>query len=396
MKILISVVLVFTLIYNSSSDQNYQKFAVSLLNLLDPPNSSSIWSPTSIGLALSMCAAGAKVNTLNQLLLALDATTIGQLNTDSKKIINNVIGKLSENQVIVADRLYVQNKYQLYQNYKHDLNTFYNATIVPIDFSKQIAAANTINKWVSQETKNLIKNIILPTDVNSLTRLVLINCLYFKAQWLKPFKKGSTDTKPFQITTTNTVNVQMMHTTSESFSYINATDSIKAQIVEIPFNTTNNNKNLQLVFNVILPNEGVTLAAVQKQLTANILKTLLNSVKGAFIELSLPKFKTESTFDLKKPLQTVNVIDVFNVNKANLTGISPSQPPPLYVTKVIHKAFIDVDENGVTAAAVTAVSISTTAIPTGIIVFNCNRPFLYLIREKTSGLVLFVGTYYGK
>ncbi|CAF0861851.1 unnamed protein product [Didymodactylos carnosus] len=395
MKILISVVLVFTLTYNSNSDQNYQKLAVSLLKLLDPPNSSSIWSPTSIGLALSMCAAGAKANTLDQLLFALDATTIGLLNTESKKIISNAIGKLSESQVIVADRLYVQKKYQLYQNYKHDLSTFYNATIVSIDFSMQNAAANTINKWVSQETKNLIKNIISPNDVNSHTRLILVNCLYFKAQWLIQFEKDLTSTMPFQVTNTNTVNVQMMHIT-ESSSYINATDSIKAQVVEIPFNTTKNSKNLQLVFTVILPNEGVTLTTVQKQLSSNILKSVLNSVNEALIFLSLPKFKTQSTFNLKKSLQTINVTDVFDVNKANLSGISPSQPPSLYVTKVIHKALINVDENGVTAAAVTAIPIDSRGLPFEKIVFNCNRPFLYLIREKTSGLVLFVGTYYGK
>ncbi|CAF0915906.1 unnamed protein product [Didymodactylos carnosus] len=396
MKILILVVSVLTLACNSNSDQNYQKLAVSLLNLLDRPDTSSIWSPTSIGLALSMCAAGAKVNTLHQLLFALDAVTIGQLNTESKEIISNVIGKLSKSQIIVADRLYVQNTYKLYQNYKHDLNTFYNADIVRIDFSMQNAAANTINKWVSQQTKNLIKNIISSHDVNSLTRLILINCLYFKAQWLIPFSNDSTTTKPFQITKTNTINVQMMQISSESFSYVNATDSIKAQIVEIPFNTTKNNKNLQLVFTIILPNQGVTLATVQKKLSSSTLTRLLNSVKQVFIQLSLPKFKTQSTFDLTKSLQTTNVTDVFDKTKANLKGISPSQPPPLYVTSVIHKAVIDVDENGVTAAAVTAVLIAGGSLPTEKIVFNCNRPFLYLILEKTSGLVLFVGTYYGK
>ncbi|CAF1217462.1 unnamed protein product [Didymodactylos carnosus] len=166
-------------------------------------------------------------------------------------------------------------------------------------------------------------------------------------------------------------------------------------MLPVLYNTTKNNKNLQLVFNVILPNEGVTLATVQKQLSSKRLKSVLNSVKETFIELSLPKFKTQSTYDLQKPLRTVNVTDVFDVSKAKLTGISPSQP--LYVTKAIHKAFIDVDENGVTAAAVTAIIFgSSSALPIEKIVFNCNRPFLYLIREKTSGLVWFVGTYYGK
>ncbi|CAF4389410.1 unnamed protein product, partial [Didymodactylos carnosus] len=199
-------------------------------------------------------------------------------------------------------------------------------------------------------------------------------------QWFIPFSKDlTTTTKSFQKAKTNTVNVQMTQIVSE-FSYINATDSIQAQIVEIPFSTTRNNKNLQLVFTIILPNEGVTLA------------TYLSSYH-------YQNSKTQSAFDLKKPLQTANVTDVFDKTEANLKGISPSQPSPLYVTDVIHQAIIDVDENGVTAAAVTAIIIGPGFIDpprSEQIVFNYNRPFLYLILEKTSGLVIFVGTYYGK
>ncbi|CAF1013625.1 unnamed protein product [Didymodactylos carnosus] len=340
-----------------------------------------------------MCAAGAKGTTRTQIIKALYAQSLAKLNTQSQNICNNIIKPLSD-QIMVADQLYAALNITIKQSYIKTLTKYYSSNITELDFvNAPVGAVDAINNWVANKTNNLLPTIIAPGDVNALTRLIIINCLYFKAQWLTPFQTTATTNQTFYLVNGSTTQVPMM-SSQGLYEYFNASASIQAQIINIPFNTSS--KRLSLVFTVILPDNNSNLTTVQQKLTNGILNTAFTSNKSKYIVLSLPKFKSEAKYELTNALQQLGIKAVFDQQKADLSGITPTSTPNLSVTKVSHGAVIDVNEAGVEAAAATAVIIGLTSVNAGeALQFNCNRPFLYMIREKTTGLLLFIGKYTG-
>ncbi|CAF1174276.1 unnamed protein product [Rotaria sp. Silwood1] len=268
------------------------------------------------------------------------------------------------------------------------------------DFENESAqAVQRINAWVEQQTNKLIRNLLSTKDITPETRLILINSIYFKGTWIKEFNQNLTKKDAdFYETNGKISKVTLMHQ-REKYAYAENND-LYVQIVHVPY--ISENKDVEFVFTVILPNRGAQLDVVEQKLASqsDLIQKLLSHQNTRIEELHLylPKFKMEATFELSNILQQLGMKDAFNSYKANFTGIASEKNDRdrLYISKVIHKAFIDVNEEGSEAAAATAVIIThhgPSLPPPQPIEFKADRPFLFFIRESRQNIVLFSGKF---
>ncbi|MCK4339529.1 MAG: serpin family protein, partial [Candidatus Cloacimonetes bacterium] len=239
-------------------------------------------------------------------------------------------------------------------------------------------ARNQINEWVEQKTKDKIKELIKPGILDPLTRLVLVNAIYFKGKWEKEFEKKLTKDTPFWLTPEDSIHCPMMQQKG-SFNYCE-NDSL--QILELPYL----GDDLSMI--VLLPREVDGLKKLENCLTIDNLNKWMN-VSYQEIKVYLPKFKITSGFSLGKTLYDMGMTDAFIPYKADFSGMNGSKE--LFISKVIHKAFVDVNEEGTEAAAATAVVMLKAVAPKQPIVFRADHPFVFLIRDNHSGSVLFLG-----
>ncbi len=371
----------FTQTPKASEASNQLAFDLYKLNAKNPGN--VFFSPFSIELALAMTSAGAKDETLKQMLKTLHLT--GDYHGEFQKLQQLLKGN-KKFDLFVANRLWGQSGTAYIPEFLKVLATQYGAELTPTDFRNQPEPARfTINKWVEAQTKDKIKDLLPPGTITSLTDLVLTNAIYFKGSWFSPFKKEQTKDEPFFISKDQRKSVPMMHQT-DSFLYA---ETKEYQYVQLPY------AGDELVMDIILPTPAMGLAMTESKLG---LKEYAQIYQGAYseeLQLSLPKFKTEQSLDLNDQLVKLGMPDAFHPRKANFRGMRNLKPDEnLYISKVIHKAFVDVNEKGTEAAAATAVVMAMTeSIPKPPIVFKADRPFLFFIRHVKSGTVLFMGRY---
>ncbi|CAF5107884.1 unnamed protein product, partial [Rotaria sp. Silwood1] len=251
-------------------------------------------------------------------------------------------------QLKLANRLYAQKAYQLQEEYLKIVQNSFKADIKLEDFENESAqAVQRINAWVEQQTNKLIRNLLSTKDITPETRLILINSIYFKGTWIKEFNQNLTKKDAdFYETNGKISKVTLMHQ-REKYAYAENND-LYVQIVHVPY--ISENKDVEFVFTVILPNRGVQLDVVEQKLASqsDLIQKLLSHQNTRIEELHLylPKFKMEATFELSNILQQLGMKDAFNSYKANFTGIASEKNDRdrLYISKVIHKAFIDVNE----------------------------------------------------
>lgn len=247
-----------------------------------------------------------------------------------------------------------------------------------IDFHQTEAARALINNWVAKHTHNRIRNIIpedLPTPG---TRLVLANAIYFHAAWAQPFEKDFTRAAPFH-SAGGAVSVPMMHRT-ETFSY---GENASAQLLELPYRGGDTSMVL------ILPRKRDGLAALEKALTAKNLKTWLDAMRHTSVDVALPRFKFDCPTNLTDTLEQMGMQDAFTSGRADFSGITEKER--LFISAVLHKAFIAVDEAGTEAAAATVVMMLKGLPPSDGKSFTADHPFLFLIKHRKTGAILFMG-----
>ncbi len=254
------------------------------------------------------------------------------------------------------------------------------------DFSRQWEEARgAINESVEQQTAGKIVNLLAPGLLDSLTRLVLVNAIYLKARWLHQFPEGGTRKESFHPEGSGPVPVDMMHM-NERFAYYRGDGH---QAVLLPY------RDGPLAMAIVLPDGPLSKFPVADLGgVAGVLRGLLTDREEYQVDLRMPKFKVESSFRLDDTLRSLGVERAFDVEEADFSGITDDER--LHVSAVVHKAFIDVDENGTEAAAATAVAIATRAAlrpPRKSAVFTADRPFLFAIIETTSGDPLFLGQF---
>ena len=360
------------------------RFAVELYAKLRAQDGNLFFSPYSVSAALAMTYAGARGETEAQMAKVLHfpsqragdqerfhpafGAIIKDLNTRDKK------GKY---ELIVANALWGQKGYGFLAEFLELIEAQYGGKLNEVDFITATEdARQTINAWVEKETKDKIKNLIGERVLTPLTRLVLTNAIYFKGNWASRFKKENTKDAEFTLLSGEKVDTPMMIQT-EQFSYMETEDF---QGIELPY------VNNELSMIIFLPKRTDGLAEFEKSFTSENLSQWLVKLRKREVIVSVPKFKMTSQFDLADVLKQMGMTDAF-LGKADFSGMNGKRD--LFFSAVIHKAFVDVNEQGTEAAAATAVVVRTTAIrPT---VFRADHPFLFLIRDNDSGSILFIG-----
>jgi serpin B len=367
------------------------QFAADLYGKLAAVEGNIFCSPYSISSALAMTSAGARGNTAAEMAkvlhLEMDGAKLhpgflaltGGLNRDGQ-MRGPGNGPLSF-ELVVANSLWGQQGYPFKADFQTLLKTNYGSELRTLDFEKATETARqTINKWVADQTKDKILDLIPAGLLQPVTRMVLTNAIYFKANWQDKFEKAGTTDQPFNVTASTTVKVPMMRQV-RSYGYF---ETPALQAVELPYVMN----RLSMV--LLVPKKVDGVGEVEKDLGAN-LGDWLKGLKSRRVDVSLPRFKTTSSFSLKKELTGLGMKDAFDATKADFSGMTTAER--LYIGEVIHKAYVDVNEEGTEAAAATAVMMVGGAMPPRDppAVVKADRPFLFLIRHNTSGSVLFMG-----
>jgi len=245
-------------------------------------------------------------------------------------------------------------------------------------------SAAAINKWVAEKTNNKVPEIVPESAIDDQTRLILVNAVYFKGDWKEKFNAHSTRENDFHVSPAETVKVQLMYLEKEFYYGVN--DNIKCQAIELPY------AGDSLSMFIILPNQSTTLADVEKKLTSDDLTNVREKFQMASreVEVWLPKFRLDEKLSLVEALAGMGMKDLFMAGVADLSGVDGTHE--LYVSQVLHRAVVDVNEEGTEAAAATAVtmmlcSASLNTSPQ----FRADRPFLFFIQHKATKSILFLG-----
>ena len=362
-------------------------FAFDLYQALRAKDGNLFYSPYSISLALAMTYAGARGQTEQQMastlhfLLDQDSLhpAFNRLATELASRGEGAAGKDEQGfRLNIANALWGQEGYQFLAEFLDILATDYGAPLQFLDFANDPEAARiTINDWAAEETEGRIEDLIPPGVIDTLTRLVLANAIYFSAAWALPFEPEMTEDGPFYLLDGSEVKVPMMHQT-KSLAYA---EGEGYQAAELPYD----GEELSMV--ILLPAKG-DLEAFESALDASQVEAILKNLSYSQVALSLPKFEFESEFSLAETLAALGMPDAFT-SDADFSGMTGNRE--LSITDVLHKAFVSVDEAGTEAAAATAVVIGVTSAPAEPIPFTVDRPFLFLIRDLQTGTILFIG-----
>jgi serpin B len=361
------------------------QFAVDLCAQLDreQPDKNLFFSPTSISLALAMTAAGARGPTQSEMVkvLHLDAD-LTQAHAHYHQLLEkwNAVGEKRAYQLRVANRLWGQKGYPIHPEFLALTHEQYGAEMLLVDFAQAEAASREINHWVEQQTNGKINNLIPPASLNALTRLVLTNAVYFKGDWAQPFDKRNTREEDFTVSAQAKVKVPLMHQQTK----MGYAEEETFQVLEMPYA----GRELSMV--VLLPKKFDGLPTLEKAITVDKLGSLMSKLRVRKVITYLPKFKLETSFSLNPTLEAMGMKRAFS-RTADFSGISTAEN--LYISAVLHKAYVDVNEEGTEAAAATGVMVGAMAArrPEPVPVFRADHPFLFLIRDTKAGNILFMG-----
>ena len=367
------------------------KFALDLHKFLanrdQYANDNLFYSPASLLIAFAMTCYGARGNTAAEIMEILHVASVSSpdLNKSMKKFIDS-LNKTSDknNKLLTANRLFVQKGFEILKTYKKGTSEFYDAKLAQVDYIRNVEKARgKINRWVEKKTNDNIKNLIPPSGMLSAdTRLILVNAIYFKSFWLSKFRHHKTFSGSFFVSQNEEIKVNMMYQEAD-FKYFESQE-LACQVLEMPYI----GRKMSMV--IYLPKEINDLAKLEEQMTYDNLEksfSLLDASMGK-VEVHLPKFKLTQQFDLNDILSKMGAEEMFIPGKADLSGITAE---PLFVSKVVHKAFVEVNEEGTEAAAATAIGMRFACMPLPKPVFKADHPFLYLIRHNDSGAILFLG-----
>jgi serpin B len=360
-------------------------FAITLYGQLRKHSGNLFFSPESISTALAMAYAGARGDTASAMAKTLHFTLPpAQLHPAMGALLSDLNATHQGYQLSVANALWAQRGYTFLNDFLQLMKNDYGAGLNQVDFKGSTEEARvTINQWVEQKTANKITDLIQPGALRPDTRLVLTNAIYFKGDWQSQFDKAQTKDEAFHLTPAQTKKALLMHREG-GFNYFNGKTF---QVLEIPYQS----RELSMV--IFLPNELGGLPALESSLTASTIQQWLRQL-GAVdkVIVTLPKFKTTQEFELGSTLAAMGMPQAFQPS-ADFSAMTGKRE--LFISAVIHKAYIDVNEEGTEAAAATAVTMRTMAVhvpnPAPPPVFRADHPFLFVIRDNRSNSILFMG-----
>jgi serpin B len=367
-------------------------FACHLYQKLSTRQGNLFFSPFSISRALAMAYGGARRNTARQMSKTLQFSLSQEKLYEAFFELESELDRLRQTgrlELAIANSLWAQEGYPFGSHYIELIRKYYAGSVNTVDYrlAGGEPARQKINSWVVERTRKKITNILPPGAINTKTLLTLVNAIYFKSDWQKAFDRKNTKDAPFFMEEGKEAKTPLMY--QEGLFAYGANASL--QMLELPY------ADDRISMMVLLPREHGSLSEVEKALTPSNLELWRSDLRKTTVKVFLPKFRTTLGFSLMETLKGMGIIrDAFEPREADFSGmVDQGKQFPFFISEVVHKAFVDVSEEGTEAAASTAVtgmliSQALTRTPE-IPVFRADHPFIFLIAEKETGSILFLG-----
>lgn len=356
---------------------NTNDFAFNLFRRVNSGSASEniIISPLSVSSALSMTLNGASGETRDSILkaLCLDDLGVEAINSSYSDLVKALTSVDRRVAISVANSVWTEKQFKAKQQFIEVINKFYDAETEEFDKNNP-EAADDINAWIENNTNGIIKQMLDGIDPDA--AMLLINAIYFKGQWKYAFDKNLTTDGDFRLTDETIARVSMMRQSLK----LNTAQGNGFKMVELPYGQGN------FVMDVLLPDDSSNINDIIKNLTSNDYNSLVSLGSISTVELSMPKFKYSYKKTLNEILESMGMGIAFS-DEADFTAIADA---PLAISRVLHQAFIETNEEGTEAAAATIVEIVLTSLPQSEII-NIDRPFIYFIREKSTNAIVFMG-----
>ncbi len=368
--------------------QSSNAFGLDLYQQIRSQPGNLVMSPVSLSVALGMAWGGAKGETAAEMKKVLHFEgDSSQVMTDSGKLVN-LLASSGASRVSIANRLFGEKSYVFEQAFLDQTQKAYGAALEPANFKgAPEQGRETINRWVEDKTEKRIKDLLPSGAIDPTTRLVLVNAVYFLADWARPFEKNRTRDTAFSLDKSNQKQVPTMHAQG-SYAYAEVGGD---KAIELPY------KGGDLSMLVLVPKEVDGVGRLEQDLAkSDKLAAWTKALEVKQVALALPKFEIAPAagMPLSPVLTKLGMKTAFS-RKADFTGIANPKSPEdqLFINQVFHKAFVKVDEKGTEAAAASAVVMATKGAgpAPAALELKVDRPFVYLIRDRRSGLVLFMG-----
>lgn len=339
-------------------------------------------SPINISSALAMAAAGAKGETLDEMLNTLHLPKGDGMTKGFAALLNQLQATPNAPyELSLAAAIWGQDKLPIQETFLNQVNKGFGGGLRRVNFQDKEAAVGVINAWVEEQTKNRIKNLLTPDNINPLTRMVLTSAIYFKGQWQYKFNKALTQNQPFWSTLEKPTTVPMMQQPVNARYFADAA----VQVVELPY------KGDRLSMVILLPTAKDGLGKMEANLSSATVNAWIAKAHSMSGDVAMPRFEFDTRYQLPDQLSALGMKRAFS-NGADFSGITTAEP--LKISDVIHKAFIKVDEEGSEAAAATAVIMDRAPSPViDRFNFRADHPFVFMIRDIKTGTVLFLGRY---
>lgn len=391
MKLLISFLLfVQTVAFAAPANPNAKKvahdssqFALSFYRIVHTESENTIFSPYSIFTCLSMLYTGARENTALEMQDVLGAS-LGKRNfTKANAALNRQL--LQNSDLSLANGLWVDRDTFILSDFRHSLESDFSANIASLDFADTEGAISIINEWTANQTKNKIPRLLQAGDVDSSTRMVLTNALYFSGSFAKPFDPDCTQQADFYTEEKFSTQVDMMEQTN-LFSFC---ENETYQMLALPF-VKKEGSSSTLACLILLPPAITGIQDLEHELFIPQFEDQMDQLKPVRVHVKLPKFCLDQRLSLNDALMELGMKLAFT-DKANFSGIDGMRD--LFLNKVVHEAFFSLDEKGVTASAATAAAMNMTATPSQKppVEFNANHPFLFMLVDMETKTILFMG-----
>ncbi|KAM5262881.1 serpin B9-like [Ctenodactylus gundi] len=362
-------------------------FAIRLLKMLceDSPSRNVLFSPMSISSAMAMVLLGAKGSTEVQIARALSLNPEEHIHGSFQSLLTDINKPDAQYSLSTANGLFGEESCKFLPSFKESCLKFYHAELEQLPFAKAAEKSRKhINTWVSKKTKGKIQELLPSSSVDEQTRLVLVNAIYFKGKWHEQFDPESTREMPFKISQEKHKPVQMMYQEAK-FNTAHLSE-IQAQLLELPYES----QELNMI--ILLPDDGVDLSTVEKNLTFEKFKawTKPDRMKHTEVEVFLPRFKLQEDYNMQSVLQRLGVLDAFEQGTADLSGMLAGVD--LALSTFMHKSVMEVNEEGTEAAAASAIlSVECALINTPV--FCADHPFLFFIKHNKTDSLLFCGRF---
>jgi serpin B len=358
------------------------QFAFDLYSNLKGEKGNIFFSPYSISTAMAMTYEGARGQTAEEIRQVFHyPDDINVLRRGYTETINQINKKDKKYELRTANALWAQKDYRFLPEYFKTAEKYYGGKVTNVDFVRDTENSRlTINKWVEDQTNNRIRDLIPQGAINSLTRLVLTNAIYFKGNWETQFPKKNTKEADFRVSADKKVRVPMMFIREGKFNY---TENEALQLLELPY------AGNELSMLVLLPRN--ELSEVEPYLKADKIKDLMKNLRQEEVDVYLPRFKFETKYLMggeQGILGRMGMPTAFSETQADFSGMTGR--PDLYITEVVHQAFVEVNEEGTEAAAATGVIMGVKAVFLKK-VFRADHPFIFFIQHRDTGNILFMG-----